>query len=77
MSDRLTGKTALITGAGSGIGQQVATRFLAEGARVVFSDRNLAAAAAAAADHPTPQHRSPRHQRERQGHAGRTREINS
>lgn len=51
MSDRLTGKTALITGAGSGIGQQVATRFLAEGARVVFSDRNLAAAAAAAADH--------------------------
>ena len=51
MSDRLTGKTALITGAASGIGRQVATRFVAENARVVFSDRDLAAAAAAAGDH--------------------------
>jgi NAD(P)-dependent dehydrogenase (short-subunit alcohol dehydrogenase family) len=50
MSNRLAGKTALITGAGSGIGRQVATRFAAEGARVVFSDRDLAAASAAAGD---------------------------
>jgi NAD(P)-dependent dehydrogenase (short-subunit alcohol dehydrogenase family) len=51
MSNRLLGKTALVTGAGSGIGRQVATRFSAEGARVVFSDRNLAATVAVAADH--------------------------
>jgi NAD(P)-dependent dehydrogenase (short-subunit alcohol dehydrogenase family) len=48
MSNRLVGKTALITGAGSGIGRQVATRFAAEGARVVFSDRNFTAVADAA-----------------------------
>ena len=52
MSQRLTGKTALITGAGSGIGRQVGLRFVAEGARVVFTDRNLEAAAAAAAELP-------------------------
>ena len=39
MTDRLTGKTALVTGAASGIGRQVALRFLGEGARVVFADR--------------------------------------
>ncbi|MBM9469398.1 SDR family NAD(P)-dependent oxidoreductase [Nakamurella leprariae] len=50
MSDRLTGKTALVTGAGSGIGQRVAQRFVAEGARVVFADRNLPAAQQATAD---------------------------
>ena len=50
MSDRLAGRTALVTGAGSGIGRQVAGRFVAEGARVVFSDRDVAAAAAAAGD---------------------------
>ena len=50
MSHRLNGKTALITGAGSGIGRQVGLRFAAEGARVVFSDRNLEAATAAAAE---------------------------
>jgi NAD(P)-dependent dehydrogenase (short-subunit alcohol dehydrogenase family) len=50
MSNRLDGKTALVTGAGSGIGRQVAARFAAEGARVVFSDRDLSAASAAAGD---------------------------
>jgi NAD(P)-dependent dehydrogenase (short-subunit alcohol dehydrogenase family) len=50
MPHRLDGKTALITGAGSGIGRQVGLRFAAEGARVVFSDRNLQAATAAAAE---------------------------
>jgi 3-oxoacyl-[acyl-carrier protein] reductase len=48
MSQRLEGRTALVTGAGSGIGRAVAERFLAEGARVVLSDRDLEAAARAA-----------------------------
>lgn len=50
MSNRLLGKTALVTGAGSGIGRQVAARFAVEGARVVFSDRDQASAVAAAGD---------------------------
>ncbi|MGO1412558.1 MAG: SDR family NAD(P)-dependent oxidoreductase [Microbacterium sp.] len=47
---RLAGKTALVTGAGSGIGLAVAERFAAEGARVVFADRDAPAAQRAAAD---------------------------
>lgn len=43
MTDRLIGKTALVTGAASGIGRQVALRFLGEGARVAFADRDEAA----------------------------------
>ena len=39
MSFQLEGKTALITGAASGIGRAVATRFLGEGANVVAFDR--------------------------------------
>lgn len=49
MTGRLTGKTALVTGAGSGIGRAVADCFAREGARVVFTDRDLAAAEDAAA----------------------------
>ena len=48
MRQRLQGRTALVTGAGSGIGRGVAERFVAEGARVVFADRDLEAAIAAA-----------------------------
>jgi NAD(P)-dependent dehydrogenase (short-subunit alcohol dehydrogenase family) len=44
---RLEGKTALVTGAGTGIGYAVAARYGAEGARVVIADRDAAAAAAA------------------------------
>ncbi len=42
--DRLNGKTALITGAGAGIGHATALRFAAEGANVVVSDINDEAA---------------------------------
>lgn len=44
MGDRLQGKVALVTGAGSGIGRAMATRFATEGANVVASDINMAAA---------------------------------
>jgi len=50
MADRLKGKSALITGAGNGIGRAIALRFAAEGARVVVSDIDDAAAAKVAAD---------------------------
>ena len=41
---RLEGKTALVTGSGTGIGRAVAERFAHEGARVVIADRDAAAA---------------------------------
>lgn len=38
MSTKLNGKVTIITGAGSGYGAGIATRFVAEGARVVIAD---------------------------------------
>ena len=49
MSHRLAGKTALVTGAASGLGKAIAAHFVAEGARVLFTDRDGAAAAQVAA----------------------------
>jgi meso-butanediol dehydrogenase / (S,S)-butanediol dehydrogenase / diacetyl reductase len=48
--ERLRGKRAIITGAGSGIGRAIALRFAAEGARVVISDVDEEAAARVAAE---------------------------
>jgi NAD(P)-dependent dehydrogenase (short-subunit alcohol dehydrogenase family) len=45
MADRLKGKTALITGAGMGIGREAALMFAREGARVVVGDLDDHAAA--------------------------------
>jgi NAD(P)-dependent dehydrogenase (short-subunit alcohol dehydrogenase family) len=49
MSGRLSGKSSLVTGAASGIGRAVATRFAQEGALVAFADRDREGAAAAVA----------------------------
>nr|WP_201468839.1 SDR family NAD(P)-dependent oxidoreductase [Microbacterium hydrocarbonoxydans] len=46
---RLEGRTALVTGAGAGIGRSVAERFAREGARVIIADRDADAASAVAA----------------------------
>jgi 3-oxoacyl-[acyl-carrier protein] reductase len=45
---RLAGKTAVVTGAGSGFGAGIALRFAAEGARVMVADLNAEAAEAVA-----------------------------
>ncbi len=48
MAQRLAGKTALITGATSGMGVDVVRRFVDEGARVVFCGRSVEAGEAVA-----------------------------
>ena len=52
MADLLTGKVAVVTGAAQGIGLAIATRFAAEGARVVIADLDEDAATRAAASVP-------------------------
>lgn len=47
---RLDGKTAIVTGAGSGFGAGIARRFAAEGAKVMVVDLNAEAAEAVAAE---------------------------
>lgn len=52
MSIRLEGKTALITGAGSGIGRAIAKVFAREGARVAVADIDVASAQTTLEDLP-------------------------
>ena len=48
MSNQLQGKIAIVTGAASGIGKEIAATYAREGARVAIADMNLAAAQGAA-----------------------------
>jgi 2-keto-3-deoxy-L-fuconate dehydrogenase len=55
MGSRLSGKSAIITAAGQGIGRAAALQFAAQGARVLATDINEAALSKLAADSPAIQ----------------------
>jgi NAD(P)-dependent dehydrogenase (short-subunit alcohol dehydrogenase family) len=54
LARRLTDRRAVITGGGAGIGRAIATRFAAEGARVLIADLDPEAAAAVASELGAP-----------------------
>ncbi len=49
---RLDGKVAMVTGGGSGLGRAISARYVAEGARVLVTDVNLAGCEATVASLP-------------------------
>ena len=53
---RLTDRVAIITGAGSGLGEAVARRFASEGASLLICDRNAEAVEALSNELSTPAH---------------------
>src|SRR5436305_12390716 len=55
---RLDNKVAVVTGAASGIGTEIARTFVREGARVVIADLNQAGADATAAELGGPERRA-------------------
>ena len=50
MAARLSGRTALVTGAGDGIGKGIALRFASEGAKVIIAEYDTTSGAACAAE---------------------------
>ena len=48
MTERFTGKVAIVTGGGDGIGAATAMRFAKEGAAVILADKEVNAHASAA-----------------------------